>query len=453
MSEHYGKHFVAIIGGSVAGSEAAYILANRGYRVIVFEQRKLPYGKIEDGLPKWHIGLRNKEEKAIDERLSHENIRFVPCTRLGKDITLDELTKEWGFSAVILAIGAWRDRTLPIAGIENFHHAGLIYQNEFIMWFNHYHEPDYDGLQIPITDGAAIVGGGLASLDVVKAMMILTIQKALRVGGVDVDLFTLEKKGIRSILEENNLSISDLGVRPCTLFYRREAADMPLKAKKDDSPESSEQARRVSQQLLEKYQEKYLFNFEPLTLPLSFSAKNGNISEIQFQRVRQEGRKLIPVEGDILSYPTELVISSIGSIPEKLNSVPSQDEMIDTHGELSCRVAGFDNVFAIGNAVTGRGNILESKRHGRNTTERIIDTHLDPLAEKFKDWFDEVKSGVESNVDEITTALSNTAVQSDEVIEKMLDKSRKLQVRAGYNSSYRDWIKANTPVRLEDIIN
>ncbi|HHL52322.1 MAG TPA: hypothetical protein ENJ39_03020, partial [Flammeovirgaceae bacterium] len=57
---HYGKHFVAVIGGSVSGSEAAWLLAEKGYRVVVFDQKMLPYGKIEDGLPKWHIGLRDK---------------------------------------------------------------------------------------------------------------------------------------------------------------------------------------------------------------------------------------------------------------------------------------------------------------------------------------------------------------------------------------------------------
>lgn len=42
---------MAIIGGSVAGSEAAYLLAEKGVRVVVFDQKNLPYGKIEDGLP------------------------------------------------------------------------------------------------------------------------------------------------------------------------------------------------------------------------------------------------------------------------------------------------------------------------------------------------------------------------------------------------------------------
>ena len=75
---HYGKHFVAIIGGSVAGSEAAKLLGEKGYRVAVFDQKMLPYGKIEDGLPLWHKALRDKEEAAINQRLSNENVRYIP---------------------------------------------------------------------------------------------------------------------------------------------------------------------------------------------------------------------------------------------------------------------------------------------------------------------------------------------------------------------------------------
>ena len=61
--EHAGHHFIAVFGGAVAGSEAAHQLALRGFRVVVFDQNILPYGKIEDGLPKWHYKLRDQEEK------------------------------------------------------------------------------------------------------------------------------------------------------------------------------------------------------------------------------------------------------------------------------------------------------------------------------------------------------------------------------------------------------
>ena len=131
------KHYIAIIGGSISGSEAAKVLADKGIRVVVFEMNNLPYGKIEDGLPCWHVGLRDKQEKNIDEKLDNENIRYVPKVQIGKDIPFKDLVEDWGFSAVILANGAWKDRPLPVENIEKFRGKELIYQNSLLYWFNH----------------------------------------------------------------------------------------------------------------------------------------------------------------------------------------------------------------------------------------------------------------------------------------------------------------------------
>jgi ferredoxin/flavodoxin---NADP+ reductase len=64
-------HFVAIVGGAIAGSVAAEILADNGIHVVVIEQNKKPYGKIEDGLPRWHLEQRNQEYSRIDARHPH----------------------------------------------------------------------------------------------------------------------------------------------------------------------------------------------------------------------------------------------------------------------------------------------------------------------------------------------------------------------------------------------
>ena len=64
------RHVVAIIGGAVAGSEAAALCAERGILAIVLEQNPRPFGKIEDGLPRWHQKLREKEYAQIGENLS-----------------------------------------------------------------------------------------------------------------------------------------------------------------------------------------------------------------------------------------------------------------------------------------------------------------------------------------------------------------------------------------------
>src|SRR5574337_1011199 len=134
MSDPGPQHVVVIVGGAVAGSEAAFRLAERGILCVVLEQNDRPYGKIEDGLPRWHVNLRAQEEKKIDEKLARPGVRFVPRTKLGREFHLEDLVG-WGLSAVVLATGAWRDRPLPLSGIERFVGAGFCYQNPFVYWF------------------------------------------------------------------------------------------------------------------------------------------------------------------------------------------------------------------------------------------------------------------------------------------------------------------------------
>jgi NADPH-dependent glutamate synthase beta subunit-like oxidoreductase len=156
------RHVVAVIGGATAGAETAGRLAELGVEVVVFEQNPRPYGKIEDGLPHWHAALRRKEYETIAEKHATPGVHFVPQTKVGREVGFGELASGWGFSAVVLACGAWRDRPLPIEGADAFVGRGLVYQNPFIVWFNHAHEAAYDGPRFEPLDGALVVGGGLA---------------------------------------------------------------------------------------------------------------------------------------------------------------------------------------------------------------------------------------------------------------------------------------------------
>ncbi len=456
--EHYGKHFIAVIGGSVAGSEAAFILAEKGYRVVVFDQKKLPYGKIEDGLPCWHIGLRNKEEAAIDKRLAHENVRFVPGFTLGKDATVHELLNEWGFSIVIIAIGAWHDRKIGVDGIEKYYNNGVVKQNDLVYWFNHKHEPGYNGPQYKVINNTAIVGGGLASLDMVKIVMIELVQAALAARkGITVDIFTLEKKGIAATLEEHNTSLEELGVEPCTLIYRRDAEDMPLYPRKKQTPEGIAQARKVSKKLLDNYLAKYMFKFIPRSVAKAIIEEDNTFKGMTFQRVDIVDGKLVERAGDTFDFRTGLLISSIGSLPKETPGLPIDGNMLRTYGEFGCRVEGFDNVFAVGNVATGRGNILESRKHGRMVTGRIIDEHLepgkaDPMADKYEELFRAIESDVDRKIGSIEETLTHAPVHSDEEITFILQKTKELQQRVGYDGHYLKWVEQHRPPRLEDML-
>ncbi len=117
----------AVVGGATAGAEAAGIFADHDILSVVFEQNARPYGKVEDGLPRWHIGLRSKEYATIDQKLTAPDVHFIPNTKIGPDLELRELVEDWGFHAVVLANGAWRDRPLPIEGVDAYEHRGLVY--------------------------------------------------------------------------------------------------------------------------------------------------------------------------------------------------------------------------------------------------------------------------------------------------------------------------------------
>ena len=223
-------HAVAVVGGATAGAEVAARLADRGVVAAVFEQNPRPYGKIEDGLPRWHVALRRKEYETIGGKLSRPGVHYLPLTRLGRDVSLRELTEAWGFSAVVLANGAWRDRPLPVEGADAYVGKGLVYQNPFIIWFNHACEAGYDGPVFEPEDDVLVVGGGLASIDVVKVLMLETARARLRDRGIDIPMVELEVKGIPKVLGLHGLAFEELGLAGCTLFSRALSRSFPRAA-------------------------------------------------------------------------------------------------------------------------------------------------------------------------------------------------------------------------------
>ena len=454
MDNDLKKHYIAVIGGSISGSEAAYILAEKGFKVVVFEMNDLPYGKIEDGLPKWHVKLRDKQEKNIDQKLDHPNIQFVPEVKIGKDIDFNDLIYSWGFTMVIFANGAWKDRSLPIDGIDHFINKGLVYQNALLYWFNHKHEPDYDGNEYEIPDKTIVIGGGLASLDVVKIGMIELVQKALkRKKGIDIDLFLMEKKGINKVLQELKLTLKDLDLYGMTLIYRRNATDMPLKTPKDKTEESVNKAREVSDKLLHKYVDNFLFHFIPLSSPIDKVEEKGRLKSIMFQKNEIINGKLTVKKGETFSVDIPMLIASIGSLPEKINGLPYEYSVLKMEGKSGYRVDGFSNVFAIGNAVTGKGNIRESKKHGVLMTNKIIDDHLqqDDFFETWLSCYNEnLRDETKVQIDRIGKEILSKDPMPDSTIQKIISKTKAFQDKVGY-SNYQEWIKLKTPIRLENM--
>ncbi len=448
---HKKEDLALVIGASVAGSEAAYVLAQHGIRVIVVDQNALPYGKIEDGLPKWHAGLRDRVEAEIDRKLRHEKIKFLPLFKVGKDMSLPEILENYKFDAVILAFGAWQDRPLPVPGIEKFRDKQLIYQNDLLKWFNHRHEPGYRGKTYEIKDGVTVIGGGLSSLDVMKiVMMDLVGQKLREKYGLDYDILTMEKKGLKKILEENNIKFEDLGLKGATLVYRRTAKEMPLKQPLSDNPKDIEKARTVSEKLLENYKEKFLFDFIPNAVPVDFEEKDGELTALILERTRTENGKLI-YTGEKFRLETPQVISSIGSIPVKLKGIPYEGDAIKTVGKNSSLVYGYKHLFAVGNAVTGKGNIKIAKEHGRQSMKQILDTQNKGKIDLKKILDGKYLNETDRKAESIADHILSMPLPSQDDVEHVWELVEQQRKKIGY-TTYDEWIKKHKPVRMEEIL-
>jgi NADPH-dependent glutamate synthase beta subunit-like oxidoreductase len=411
-----------------------------------------PFGKIEDGLPRWHSGLRQKEYETIREKLSRPGVEFVPCTKIGRDIPFEAVAREWGFSAVVLANGAWRDRPLPVEGAERYVGKGLIYQNPFIIWFNHAGEQGYQGERFTPEDGALVVGGGLASIDVAKVLMLETTRAKLRERGIEIDMIELEVKGIPKQLEKHGLRFEDLGLAGCTLFYRRRVEDMPLVEIPEDADEKRrEKAMNARARLLEKAQEKYGFRVEPLSAPEALLVENGRVVGLRLRRTKMENGKLVTTD-ETYERRGAYVISSIGSIPEPINGIPMKGELFAfTDWEVG-RLEGYPTLFSVGNVVTGKGNIVASRKHAAQVYEDALasflgleeDGHAKEAALPSR-----AESSARQTAGHVVAHLAHAEPPAPEVAEAILARVRERQRAVGYDGDLALWLAKVTPPDLE----
>lgn len=444
------RHVIAVVGAATAGSEIARILANRGALVIVFEQNPRPYGKIEDGLPRWHVKQRKDEYEEINKRLEHPNIEYVPLTRMGRELDFEDLRTGWGLSAIVLTHGAWRDRPFPVEGADQFIDRGLVYQNRLIYWFNHYLEQGYDGPRYELTPGAIVVGGGLASIDVVKVLQIENTLAAMKARGIAGDMLALEREGIEPVLAASNLKYADLGVAPCKLYYRRRVIDMPLSDIPPDAPAKRADALRQARvKILDKAQRKFLFEFQELRAPSGVIVENDAIAGVKFSRTELADGQVRVVEQNVESPRAKMSISSIGSIPEPIPGIPQKGEVYTyVDQKTGLLIDGPTAVFAAGNVLTGKGNIKDSLESGTEIGTHVAEAYLGLSNEELK-IAESARKEAAAEAEKIASALNGRPKIAPEHVARLLGHVRKRQLAVGYDGNYRGWIAKVTPPDLQ----
>jgi NADPH-dependent glutamate synthase beta subunit-like oxidoreductase len=143
---------VAVIGGGPAGLSAAYQLRRKGHACTVFDDHAELGGMVLYGIP----GYRTPRDvlKGEIQRILDMGVETRLNTRVGKNITLEQLEKE--FDAVVWAIGCKLGRGLPVPGSNA---PNCITGVDFLSEFNQQQKHH-------VPKRVVVVGGGDTSIDV-----------------------------------------------------------------------------------------------------------------------------------------------------------------------------------------------------------------------------------------------------------------------------------------------
>lgn len=113
---------VAIVGGGPAGITIAFILAQKGYKVTIFDSHDKIGGVLRYGIPEFRLPKSIIDH--YEERLIELGVKIRPNTLVGPVLTLEKLFYD-GYKAIFIGTGVWNPKTLDIKGesLGNVHYA------------------------------------------------------------------------------------------------------------------------------------------------------------------------------------------------------------------------------------------------------------------------------------------------------------------------------------------
>jgi hypothetical protein len=153
------------------------------------------------------------------------------------------------------------------------------------------------------------------------------------------------------------------------------------------------------------------------------------------------------VEGSDFEARAPLVVSSIGSLPQPIEGIPIKGNLYEFDSVERGALHGVDGVFGLGNVLTGKGNIRDSRINAGVVAEHIIESLLgvhdaptttDDMSDALHGEF---RAGAQPLVDRAMAG----AKLPPERIARILERLKHRWDEVGYAGDYRAWIEANPP--------
>jgi heterodisulfide reductase subunit A-like polyferredoxin len=305
---------VAIIGSGPAGLSAAYHLARKGIKSVIYEALPKAGGMLRVGIPD-HRLPPDVLDKDI-EVITNLGVEIKTNTPLGPDLTIDTLFDQ-GYKAVYLALGAHKGMDLGIPGEK----ADGVRQGVGFL-----QEVNLKG-KAPVGKHVAIIGGGNVAIDVSRS--------AVRLGAESV-----------------------------TIIYRRTRKEMPAWEEEISAAETESVAIEylaAPQEVLTR--EGKVVGLRCIRMELSEPDSSGR-------------RRPVPIPGSEYDIEIDQLIPAIGQRPDLSALEEATDIEFTRWGTTAVNeityATGRDGVFAGGDLQTGPWIAIGAIAAGKEAAESVL---------------------------------------------------------------------------------
>lgn len=312
---------IAVVGSGPAGLTFAGDMAKYGYRVSVFEALHEIGGVLKYGIPEFRLPNRIVDQEI--EGLRRLGVEFHTDTIIGKTLTVEQLQQD-GYAGIFVGSGAGLPRFMDIPG-ENLN--GVLSCNEYLTRVNLMDagNPNTD-TPVPLGRNIAVIGGGNTAMDAVRTAKRLGAERAM-------------------------------------IIYRRSEEEMPARI---------EEIRHAKEEGVE---------FLTLHNPIEYHAdENGRVCEAVLQVMTlgepdASGRRSpVPVEGQTVTIPVDLVIVAVGVSPNPL--IPSSVDGLEISKKGTIVVdeqmqSAIPTIYAGGDIVRGGATVILAMSDGRRAAKAM----------------------------------------------------------------------------------
>ncbi len=303
---------VAIIGAGPAGLSCAHVLSREGIDVTIYEKEKLGGGLMTYGIAAYKVTPQFCKDE-VDYILSIGGIEIKYEQELGKNISIDELQKN--YDAVYLAIGVGLARQLDIPG-ENME--GVIDAISFI-----YDIRNSGFNKVSVGDKVAVIGMGMTAIDAAT--------QAKRLGASEVTmLYRRTKEEMPCTQVELDIAMLDA----CKIIW--------LAAPKEVIGENGKVTHLVAEKM-------------------------------KLGEPDASGRCAPVATGETFTLAVDMVIKAAGQTPYQ--SLVTTNNLENQNGKLKVNhsLTNLKGVFAGGDCVNGGREVVDAVQAGKDGAKAILD--------------------------------------------------------------------------------